>query len=138
MNTNNAFKVDFYINYAGRCEEAFKFYEEYLEAKITNMMFHDPVPPNFPKEWPRPVLHSVLEIGGNVLRGSDIAQAEPMRSAYLTLITNTPERADEIYEVLSKDGEVYMKIEKNTFFANRFAMFRDKFGTAWMLINEKE
>jgi PhnB protein len=28
-----------------------------------------------------------------------------------------------------------MKMEK-TFFANRFAMLRDKFGTSWMLLNE--
>ena len=29
-----------------------------------------------------------------------------------------------------------MKLEK-TFFANRFAMLRDKFGTSWMLLNEE-
>jgi PhnB protein len=28
-----------------------------------------------------------------------------------------------------------MKMEK-TFFANRFAMLRDKFGTSWMLLHE--
>jgi PhnB protein len=28
-----------------------------------------------------------------------------------------------------------MKMEK-TFFANRFAMLRDKFGTSWMILNE--
>jgi PhnB protein len=26
---------------------------------------------------------------------------------------------------------------EETFFAYRFAMFRDKFGTSWMLINER-
>jgi PhnB protein len=30
-----------------------------------------------------------------------------------------------------------MKMEK-TFFANRFAMLRDKFGTSWMLLHESQ
>jgi PhnB protein len=70
------------------------------------------------------------------LRGADIPNAEPMRSAYLTLRIDTPELAEKIYTLLSADGEIFMKMEK-TFFANRFAMLRDKFGTSWMLLNEK-
>jgi uncharacterized glyoxalase superfamily protein PhnB len=68
-------------------------------------------------------------------QGADIPNAEPMRSAYLTLRLDTPEKAEHIYNVLSSDGEIFMKMEK-TFFANRFAMLRDKFGTSWMLLNE--
>ena len=58
-----------------------------------------------------------------------------MRSAYLTLQIATAEKAEQIYSLLSTDGEIFMKMEK-TFFANRFAMLRDKFGTSWMLLNE--
>jgi phospholipase C len=50
-------------------------------------------------------------------------------------LPNTPEKAEQIYNLLSSDGEIFMKMEK-TFFANRFAMLRDKFGTSWMLLNE--
>ena len=28
-------RLDIYINYPGNCEEAFRFYEQYLEAKVT-------------------------------------------------------------------------------------------------------
>ncbi|MEO8111918.1 MAG: hypothetical protein ABI594_17855 [Ginsengibacter sp.] len=73
--------------------------------------------------------------GGTIVRGADIPNAEPMRSIYLTLRFDTAERAEQIYNLLSSNGEIFIKMEK-TFFANRFAMLRDKFGTSWMLLNE--
>ena len=127
--------LSIYINYPGTCEEAFKFYEQYLDGKITMMSVHQQAPPNFPKEWTKPILHAIVEIGGTLLRGADIPNAEPMRSAYLTLNLDTAEKAEQIYELLSDGGTVFMKMEK-TFFANRFAMLQDKFGTSWMLLND--
>jgi PhnB protein len=135
MSTNDSLKLDIYINYPGHCEEAFKFYEQNLGGKITLMMPHQQPPANFPKEWKQPILHAIFEIGGTLVRGADIPNAEPMRSVYLTLRLDTPEKAEHIYNLLSSDGEIFMKMEK-TFFANRFAMLRDKFGTSWMLLNE--
>lgn len=135
MNTGNSIKLDIYINYPGHCEEAFRFYEQHLEGKINMMMPHQQPPSNFPKEWKKPILHAIMEIGGTIVRGADIPNAEPMRSAYLTLRLDTPEKAEYVYNLLSSDGQIFMKMEK-TFFANRFAMLRDKFGTLWMLLNE--
>ena len=135
MSTQNSLKLDIYINYPGHCEEAFKFYEQHLGGKISLMVYHQQIPDNFPKEWEKPVLHAIIEIGGTRVRGADIPNAEPMRSAYLTITLETAERAEQIYELLSSGGEIFMKMEK-TFFANRFAMLRDKFGTSWMLLNE--
>lgn len=97
------------------------------------MMAHEQAPPNFPTTWERPILHAIIEIGAILVRGADIPGAEPMRSAYLTLRPGTEEQAEHIYNLLSDGGEIFMKMEK-TFFANRFAMLRDKFGTSWMLM----
>ena len=135
MNTTPAVQLDIYVNYPGHCEEAFRFYEQHLGGKINTISYHQQPPPNFPKDWKQPVLHATMEIGGTLLRGADIPGAEPMRSVYLTLRLNTPQKAEDIYKLLSQNGEVFMKMEK-TFFANRFAMLRDKFGTSWMLLNE--
>jgi PhnB protein len=135
MNTDHSLTLDIYINYPGHCEKAFKFYEQHLDGKITMMMPHQQPPANFPEEWKQPILHAIIEIGGTLVRGADVPNTEPMRSAYLTLRLNTPEKAENIYNLLSSDGEIFMKMEK-TFFANRFAMLRDKFGTSWMLFNE--
>jgi len=135
MDINQSLKLDIYINYPGHCEEAFLFYEQHLGGRITMMSPHHQPPPNFPKEWKRPILHAVIEIGGMLVRGADVPYSEPMRSAYLTLRIDTAEMAENIYHLLSDGGEIFMKIDK-TFFANRFAMLRDKFGTSWMLLNE--
>jgi len=135
MSADNLLKLDIYINYPGHCEKAFQFYEQHLGGKITLMMPHHQIPENFPKEWNKPIIHAIIEIGGTLVRGADVPNAEPMRSAYLTLRVETAENAERIYSLLSADGEVFMKMEK-TFFANRFAMLRDKFGTSWMLLNE--
>lgn len=136
MDSDSSIKLDIYINYPGHCEKAFQFYEQYLGGKIAMMMPHAQPPPNFPEEWKRPILHAIMELGGTIVRGADVPGAEPMRSAYLTLRPNTPEKAEHLYNLLSEGGQIFMKMEK-TFFANRFAMLRDKFGTSWMLLNEK-
>ena len=135
MNADPSMKLDIYINYPGHCEEAFQFYEQHLGGKITLMTPHQQPPPNFPQDVKKPILHAIIDLGGTLLRGADIPGAEPMRSAYLTLRFDTPEKAEKIYSILSNGGEIFMKMEK-TFFANRFAMLRDKFGTSWMLLNE--
>ena len=135
MSTNDSIKLDIYVNYRGYCEKAFQFYEQHLGGKITMMSAHQQPPPNFPRDWKNPILHARIEIGGITLMGADIPNAEPMRSAYLTIRVDTAEKAEHIYHLLSNEGEIFMKMEK-TFFANRFAMLRDKFGTSWLILNE--
>lgn len=137
MHTDQSLKLDIYINYPGHCEQAFRFYEQHLGGKLLLMMAHQQIPANFPKEWKNPILHAIIEIGGTLVRAADVPNAEPMRSTYLTLRTETAEKAEELYNLLSTGGEIFMKMEK-TFFANRFAMLRDRFGTSWMLLNENE
>ena len=135
MIADPSMKLDIYINYPGHCEKAFRFYEQHLGGKILMMTPHQQPSPHLPQEWEKPILHAIVEIGGTMVRGADIPGAEPMRSAYLTLRLDTAEKAEHIYNLLSGDGEILMKMEK-TFFANRFAMLRDRFGTSWMLLNE--
>ena len=128
-------KLDIYVNYRGTCEEAYRFYERHLGGKITEMIRHGDQPrPDLPADWKDKILHARIEIGGAVLMGADVAQAEPMRSAYLTLTLDTEAEAERVYGVLIEGGEIFMKLEK-TPFANRFAMLRDRFGTSWMLLH---
>ena len=130
-------KLDIYVNYPGTCKEAFQFYEQHLGGKITMMMTHQQQPnsANIPEDRKNDILHARIEIGNGVLMGADIPNAEPMRSAYLTLRLDTPQEAERIYAILSEGGQIFMKMEE-TFFASRFAMLRDKFGTSWMLLHE--
>jgi PhnB protein len=129
--------LDIYVNYPGNCEQAFRFYEQHLGGKIIMMMTHqqNPDPSQLPENWKNAILHARIQIGNTVLMGADVPHAEPMRSAYLTLRFDTVEETERIYALLADGGQIFMKMEK-TFFANRFAMLRDKFGTSWMLLNE--
>lgn len=138
MNNIHSMKLDIYVNYPGNCEEAFQFYGQHLNGKITMMMNHEQQPDtaNIPENWKKAILHARIEIADTVLMGADIPNAEPMRSAYLTLRLGSVEEAERIYVLLSNGGQVFMKMEE-TFFASRFAMLRDKFGTSWMLLHEK-
>ena len=131
-------RLDVYLNYRGTCEEAFRFYEQHLGGKITGMVRHAEQPnPNVPAEWKEKITHARIEIGGTVLMGADIPGSEPMRSAYLTLTMDGEADAERVYALLIDGGEIFMKMEK-TPFANRFAMFRDRFGTSWMLLHQPE
>lgn len=129
-------RLDVYVNYRGTCEEAFRFYEQHLGGRITGISRHADMPnPALPPEWRQKVLHARIEIGSLVLMGADIPQADPMRSAYLTLTVDSEADAERLYTVLAEGGEVFMKLAK-TPFANRFAMVRDRFGASWMLLHE--
>jgi PhnB protein len=134
-------KLNVYLNYGGNCAQAFRFYEQHLGGKITMLTTHGqvPNPANVPADWKNAILHARIEIGDMVVMGADIPpdRFQPMRSAYLTLITDSAEQAESLYALLSEGGQVFMKMEK-TFFANRFGMLRDKFGTSWMLLHEPE
>ena len=133
-------QLDIYVNYRGRCEEAFRFYEQHLGGRMSGLVRHGEQPnpnPSIPADWNEKVVHARIEIGGTVLMGADIPQADPMRSAYLSLSLDSEQDAERIYALLTDGGEVFMKMEK-TPFANRFAMIRDRFGTSWMLLHQPE
>ncbi len=130
-------KLDIYLNFRGNCREAFRFYEQHLGARVTRMMTHGEGPhgAGLPSEQKDKVLHARMELGGTVVMGADIPNSEPMRSAYLTLTAESEQEAERVYGLLSDGGDIFMKMEQ-TFFANRFAQLRDRFGTSWMLLHE--
>ena len=129
-----------YLNYGGNCQQAFRFYEQHLGAKITMMMTHGEAPnaKDVAPDWKNAILHARLSIGETELLGADIPpdRFQPMRSAYLSLIVSSTDEAERIYALLSDGGQIFMAMEE-TFFAFRFAMLRDKFGTSWMILHER-
>jgi PhnB protein len=133
-------KLNTYLNFGGNCEQAFRFYEKHLGGKILMMTTHGdmPDPSKVPANWKKAILHARIDIGETILMGSDVPpeRFQPMRSAYLSLSVTSSEEAESIYSLLSEGGEIFMPMEE-TFFAFRFAMLRDKFGTSWMIIHER-
>jgi PhnB protein len=75
-------------------------------------------------------------IGDNELMAADIPNAEPMRSAYLTLRVDSDNEAERVFVALSDGGRVLMSIQE-TFFASRFGQAQDRFGVNWMILHER-
>jgi PhnB protein len=110
-------KLDIYLNYAGNCEEAFRFYERHLGGKITTMMRHEEHPnPGLPPEFAKKILHAQIDLGGAVLMGADIPGAEAIRSAYCSLTLETDAEAEHLCPAhgrradLHEDGENILRL----------------------------
>ena len=133
-------KLHTYLNFGGNCEEAFRFYEKNLGGKIEMMMRYgdQPDPQNVQPGTEKYVLYLNMTIGETQLMGSDVPpeRFQPMRSVYLSLAVHSSEEAERIFKLLSEGGEVFMPMEE-TFFAYRFGMLRDRFGTSWMILHQK-
>lgn len=133
-------KLHTYLNYGGNCEQALRFYEKHLGGKIAMMMKYGEQPDaaNVPPSLKNAVLHARITIGDTLLMASDAPpdRFQPMRSAYLYLGVSSNEEADRIHKLLADGGEIFMPMQE-TFFAHRFSMLRDKFGTSWMIIHER-
>jgi PhnB protein len=133
-------KLYTYLNYGGNCRQAFEFYVEHLGATIESITTYAELPEssNIPPDWRNAVVHARLEIGDTMLLGADVSpdRFQPMRSAYLTLIVDSVDEAEHLYALLGDGGQIFMPMEE-TFFAHRFAMLRDRFGTSWMLLHER-
>ena len=125
-----------YLTFNGNCEAAFKFYEKVLGGKIEAMMPHEgtPAAEHVPPEWRSKIMHARLTVGDKVLMGSDAPPAhhEPMKGFSVTLGVDDPADAERIFHALAENGTVRMPIQQ-TFWAARFGMLVDRFGTPWMI-----
>jgi PhnB protein len=127
-----------YVNFAGKCGEAFRFYEKHLGGTIVMLMTHGQAPDQskVKPELKDAVLHARISLGETELQGADIPNAQPMRSAYLSLDVDSDAEAERIFAALKDGGEVFMPMQE-TFFASRFGQLRDRFGINWMIIHER-
>jgi len=97
-------KMHTYVNFAGQCAEAFRFYEKHLGGKVGMMMTHGQAPDQskVSPEMKDTVLHARLSVGGTELMAADIPSAQPMRSAYLSLGVDSDAEAERIFSALSE------------------------------------
>jgi PhnB protein len=133
-------KLHTYLNYGGNCEQAFRFYEKHLGGKIIMMMTHGQQPnaKDVPPDQKNAIPYARMSIGETDMMGSDVPSEhfQPMRSVYFSLSVNSIDEAERMFALLSDAGEIFMPMQE-TFFAFCFAMLRDRFGTSWMIINER-
>ncbi len=136
-------KVQAYLYFDGRCEEALAFYKSALGAEIGMLMrFGDsPVPPQDGCEGvPIPgdkIMHCSFKVGETDLLASDGRSKGNPKFEGISLTLNAPNiaEAEKLFAALSDGGNVQMPMTQ-TFFSPRFGMVADKFGVSWMVIVE--
>ncbi len=126
-----------YLMFDGQCEAAFKFYEGCLGGRIVAMVTHaeSPVADQTPPPgWGDRILHARLIVGDTVLMGSDSPpeHQEAMKGFSVNIGIEDPAEAERVFHALAEGGTVRMPIQR-TFWAERFGMLVDRFGTPWMI-----
>lgn len=138
--TNIAGKIEPYLFFDGRCEEAIEFYRGAIGAEVLMMMrFKDsPEPPQGGAGCSGAedkIMHASLRIGGSTVMASDgRCEGKPSFQGFgLSISAASEAEADRIFGALSEGGQVQMPLAK-TFFSPRFGMVADRFGVMWMVI----
>jgi PhnB protein len=133
-------KVQPYLFFDGRCEEAIEFYKKVLGAEVLMLMrFNespDPPPPGMiPPGSENKIMHSCLRIGEAEVMASDgRCMGNPaFQGVSLSLDVASEAETDRLFNALGEDGQVQMPIGK-TFFSPRFGMVADRFGVSWMIV----
>lgn len=133
-------KLNPYLNFNGNCEEAMQRYAEILGGEITAMMRFDEMPgeQHFPDDMAKKIAHARLVVGGTVLMASDAHASHyaPMQGSLVTLNIPEPDKAEAVYQALLDGGSAVMPLEE-TFWAHKFGILVDRFGTRWMINCEK-
>lgn len=132
-------RIDAYLFFDGRCEEAIGFYREALQAEPVMMLrFRDsPVPPEpgrLPPGNDDKVMHATLRIGESVLMCSDgTCGGRPVFGGFsLSLDCEDEAAARRTFAALAEGGQVQMPLGP-TFWAPLFGMVSDRFGVTWMV-----
>lgn len=132
-------KIEPYLFFDGRCEEAIEFYRKALDARVEFMMRYgespEPTPPGMlPPGSERKIMHASLHIGGALVMMSDgmCGGDTAFKGFSLSLDCPDADLAREAFAALADGGQVTMPLAK-TFWAPLFGMVTDRFGVGWMV-----
>ena len=131
-------KVQAYITFCGRCEEALAFYKKRIGAEVTGLMRWKESPDKNmkgPPGWEEKVMNAAFRIGETELMADD-GMGNETRPEFkgMTLAIEVADEAEakRVFTALSEGGVVTMPLAK-TFWTSSFGMLTDKFGVPWMV-----
>ncbi|MDZ4359204.1 MAG: VOC family protein [Variovorax sp.] len=139
-------KVQSYLSFEGRCDEAIAFYKKALGAEVVQLMRYSEAPAGGPEgnadvgcaggmPSPDKVMHSVLRVGQTELMlsdGSCSGHAE-FKGIMLSLSASNDADARKWFDALADGGQVIQPLMP-TFFTTSFGMLSDRFGVGWLLV----
>lgn len=125
-----------YLTFSGQCRDAFTFYEKCLGGKIQMMMTYgeSPMGDKVTPESRNHVMHVTMVVGDGVLMGSDAPpdRYQKPQGFMVQIGIDDPAEAERLFQALSENGTITMPFQQ-TFWAARFGMLVDRFGTPWMI-----
>lgn len=129
-----------YLHFNGDCAAAFKFYEQCLGGKIEALLTFagSPAEQQVPPEFRGKILHARLVVGDAVLMASDAppGRYQKAQGFSVSIQISDAAKAESIFKGLADQGTVIMPFQQ-TFWAERFGMLVDRFGTPWMVNCDK-
>ena len=130
-------KVQAYISFHGRCEEALEFYKKSMGAEVTGLMRWKESPDAAMKPPPgfeEKVMNASLRIGDTALMADDSPGEPNAEFQGMTLAIEVADDAEakRVFTALGQGGKVTMALMK-TFWTSSFGMLTDKFGVPWMV-----
>ena len=133
--------VNPYLTFDGNCEEAFSVYQKIFGGEIVAMMPYEgsPAEASASAEWGKKIIHARLVFGDNVLMASDAppGRFQKMQGVSVTLNIKDRVEAERVFDALAEGATVTMPLAE-TFWAVKFGMLTDRFGTPWMINCEKQ
>jgi len=130
-----------YLSFDGNCADAMHFYERALGAKLEVLMSgaESPIAAQMPKEFAHRILHARLVLpGGGMLYAGDAPAHVPyegIKGVAIAVDYPSVDKAETVFAVLAAGGQVTMPMQ-SAFWAKRWGMLVDKFGTPWIVNGE--
>ncbi|OLO39208.1 hypothetical protein BTR23_09145 [Alkalihalophilus pseudofirmus] len=128
-----------YMIFDGTGQEAVKFYEQTLDAKVNFLQTFGDMPENpeysIPVEAKERVMHAHLKIGNTDLMISDTFPGQPLQSGsqvQVSITTSSVEKSKELFSKLEDGGQVGMPLQE-TFWSPAYGSVTDKFGITWQI-----
>lgn len=137
-------KLNPYLNFDGKAEEAFNFYKSVFGGEFQGGIFRMKDAPGTEKlsdEEKNRVMHIALPIGGDLLMASDIIPSMGHKliegnNNYVSVFPDSRDETERLFNGLSVGGNIEMALE-DTFWGAYFGSFTDKFGVRWMINYQK-
>ena len=128
-----------YLNFGGNCREAFTAYQEIFGGELFIMgMSEMPGDEQVPEGAENLVMHAALKFDDHLLMASDAFDTEnfgPVQYMYVNFTTHDVDDAERVFKALADGGTIEMPMGE-TFWAPRFGVTVDRFGTPWMISAE--
>ncbi|MBA4800281.1 MAG: VOC family protein [Euryhalocaulis sp.] len=124
-----------YLFFKGNCEAAMRFYAELFGGEVAGIFLNGDASPDARMPGGDDmVMNMAITVGGATMMGSDNSDEmyDRPQGFYVNLPASSAEEAQRWFDALKEDGEVAMPLDE-TFWAERFGMVRDRFGTPWMV-----